>query len=332
MKTSNADRLRTSSFVFSRSLLSTLLFAFGSLLVLASASAQSVYRAEEMTVNGVQREYRIYIPDTVIASGKKAPAVLVFHGFQSDPNGIRWLTGADKNAKEHGFILIYPAALNKSWNAGRGFGSKNATTDDLSFAAALVDVIKARHPIDPDRIFAMGFSNGAQMVALMACKLSSRIAGGAMVAHTLNINGCAPTHRVPMITIHGTKDTMAPFDGGGPLKLRSHEETVNFFRETYKTLDEGKVVLDKPTVRCTRYEPWQVATAVVDCVCDGNGHTWPGGVEFKVELFGTVNKELNANDFILKFFLEYSGPPPSLEETAMSFTRRPAYPASVNRR
>ncbi len=272
------------------------------------SNSKAKYFKQSMTIAGVKREYYIYIPKS-LKKGQKAPAVITFHGFESDANGMRWLIEPDKWAEQYGYIMIYPNAINKSWNAGKGFGTKNSKTDDLSFAAALPDVIIARHPVDKNRIYTMGFSNGAQMSALMYCKISSKISAAALVAHTMNIPKCNPKYKVPIAVIHGQKDTLAPYYGGGKHQLSSHKQTVEFLRKVNGTMWKPKTKFERKTVKCTEDLNYNKKSAVVACTAFNAGHSWPGGKEFKTELFGKTNKELNANKFLFDFFKRFKNKP-----------------------
>ena len=65
--------------------------------------------------------------------------------------------------------------------------SKNKT-DDFGFVEAMISKISSDYSIDATRVYAMGFSNGADMFAL-ACVLSDKIAaivsmGGLLYKHT----------------------------------------------------------------------------------------------------------------------------------------------------
>lgn len=250
-------------------------------------------------VNGVEREYFVFVPQSAPASQR--PAVIALHGFESDANGLRWLIRSDGIAEEHGFVMIYPNAENKSWNAGKGFGSRNKTSDDLGFMTRLLAELPGRHGLDPERLYVMGFSNGGQLAALSACRLGNEIAAVAIVAQTMNIDDCAPETPVPAALIHGASDPLAPFDGGGPFELRSHADSVDFFRALNETADSKEDLVSLETVRCTSFGLGS-AGEVVDCVAFSDGHTWPGGVEFKVDLFGTVNQEIHATEVLFDFF------------------------------
>ncbi len=282
----------------------------------ADLGAGPSWTEHRLVVDGLERSYFLYIPSGH-REGETLPGVIAFHGFDSDAGGIRWLTQMDRWLEEFRYILVAPNAIAKSWNVGKGFGRKAQDVDDLAFMEALVRKLRAEHPIDPRRLYAMGFSNGAQMVPLMTCNLRSSIAAGAMVAHTLNIP-CQLPRPVPMAIVHGAKDPMAPFDGGGEHALASHAYTVDFFRQANGALTAEEKVVDLPTIRCTAYTAEAGAGEVLDCVGYEDGHTWPGARDFMPELFGKTNREVDANQLFFQFFARHALPAKEPETPAPS--------------
>lgn len=258
-------------------------------------------------MDGVTRALFVYTPAN-LAPGR-SPAVLAFHGFLSDASGLRWLAKIDGFADAAGFIVIYPNAVDKSWNAGRGSGSTNRTTDDTAFARALLESTAARPEVDPERIYAMGFSNGAQMVATIVCKLDNRLAAAAMVAHSLNIPDCEPRARVPMLLIQGREDPFVPFEGGGKSQLASHAFTVDFFRKINEAVSPPKKVLERESISCNESDDSAGREQVLECTGE-HGHTWPGGVVFQPELFGPTNTELAGTEYVFSFFSRHLRPAP----------------------
>lgn len=288
----------------------------------SNAEDKARYEKHVVKMDSGDREFYIYIPAT-LKKDQKAPAVLTFHGFQSDANGMRWLINSDKIADKYGFIMVYPNAVNKSWNVGRGSGTVPSKTDDISFASAMVDVVKARFPVDPERIYAMGFSNGAQMVSAMACRVSGKIAAGGMVAHTMNIEPCEPDHKTPIALIHGAKDPFAKFNGGGVGNIGSWKESVSFFRQIHELEGEGDVYFEKPTARCRNWLSKDGKPMVVGCVAFDGGHNWPGGVEFEVDTFGKTNKEMNATEQLFTFFSKHKGKPQQRDKSSKVVMKYP---------
>ncbi|PWQ94039.1 alpha/beta hydrolase family esterase [Leucothrix pacifica] len=287
-----------------RPLLSVILGLMAFFLLSTSATAGDYFKREIM-IGEELREYYVYVPNSL--KGKKnRPAIIAFHGFKSDAGGFRWLISPDKWADKHGFVMVYPNAIKKSWNAGKGMGRQNTTSDDDRFAAELPSLIVERHDVAVDRVYAMGFSNGAQVVAKMVCHHSVQIAGAAMVAQSLNEDDCRPAYKVPVVIMHGMQDPAAPYKGGGKFKLRSHQESLAFFKDWYEIKAEKKTVKSDKTFKCSEYKD-NDKTAVVGCSMFNDGHQWPGSRDFLVKQLGTTNKSLSANDYIMSFFKRYKG-------------------------
>ena len=80
---------------------------------------------------------------------------------------------------------------------------------------SLIDTLKNQYSIDLQRVYVTGGSMGGAMAYRIACELSHRIAGIASVAGWLPssiANNCNPLHSMPVLHIHGTKDTFIPFE------------------------------------------------------------------------------------------------------------------------
>ena len=273
-----------------------------------SQGKKGSYKKYPLDVNGKPREYYVYLP-AGFQKGKKYPVVIAFHGFQSDANGMRWLIKPDKWADKYQYIVVYPNAVNKSWNVGKGTGSANKNTDDVAFSKALYKQVLAKHPVDSNRLYVMGFSNGAQMAALWVCQMAGKISAAAMVAHTMNIPGCKPSHKTPIALLHGMQDKLAPYKGGGKHKLASHKDSVDFFRKVNGTSDKKVHLQSSKTYKCESWTHSKNITEVIDCKMYNNGHSWPGGVEFMVDVLGTTNKDFNATEFLFRMFSKYKKPP-----------------------
>lgn len=281
--------------------LNLILFLLLSACFTSNNSYAGTFKQYDLRVKGEVRQYYVYTPSH-LSTAQKHPAIMAFHAYESDAQGLRWLISPDKYADKFGYIMVYPSALNKGWNVGKGFGSVNQSTDDYSFFKALPAALVQRHSIDGNKLYAMGFSNGAQAVTTMLCRMPEKIAAAAIVAHTMNIDHCNPSIKVPTVVIHGKKDRMAPFNGGGKHNLSSYDETVRFLRTLNEIQHQGRRVVEKATVRCTQYKDTHSPIEVQGCVCLDAGHSWPQGKTLMVDTLGQVNKELDANQFIFDFF------------------------------
>jgi polyhydroxybutyrate depolymerase len=248
---------------------------------------------------------------------KPAPLVLVFHGGGGFPDAIRFQSNMDAVSDREGFIAVYPAGTGilrnalLTFNAGTCCGyALEHHVDDVGFTAALLDALAKRYPVDPDRVYATGHSNGAMMAYRLACELSDRIAAIAPVSATMGVRDCHPTRPVSVIHFHGLEDKNALFAGGKGPKSFSQVD----MRPVPDTIAEW-VRLDgcpaEPTETkrgaATRlaYGPGRDGAEVVLWKLANGGHTWPGGQVGRLEAWygvGNVNRDISASDLMWEFF------------------------------
>lgn len=173
-----------------------------------------------VTVQGRVRRYLAAAPEQ--ASG--APVVLVLHGSNQTPKMIREFTapGFDALAAAHGTLVVYPEGFKKHWNDARvssTFATRTQGYDDVAFLRSVIDDASAAFGIDRSRVYAVGFSNGGQMVTRLAHEAPELLAGIALIGATQPApDNFAPARDavrpMPMLAIHGTKDPNVPYDGG----------------------------------------------------------------------------------------------------------------------
>jgi polyhydroxybutyrate depolymerase len=236
-------------------------------------------------------------------------------------------TGFDAAADKAGFLAVYPAGLQHSWNDLRTGDTKSnlAGVDDVAFVSALIDQLVAQDHADPARIYATGMSNGGMFTETLGCKLADKLAAIAPVSGTLPSEvgpACAPAKPIPVLEIHGTADPIVPFDGGhvavtsasngmrpGPATILSVAQTQQVWRDkdhctaapaTKKLPDtaaDGTAVTIDTSSGCAN------GTSVVLYTVTNGGHTWPGGSQYlPVAAVGRVTKQFSATDVITDFF------------------------------
>lgn len=114
--------------------------------------------------DGSEGRYLLHLPpEPGPATG--LPLVLVLHGAPGTPEEMVEVTGFDDLADEEGFVVAYPDSF-----------------DAAEDVAVLLDDVEARAAIDPDRIYATGFSRGASATYLLTSELTDRIAAFAPVS------------------------------------------------------------------------------------------------------------------------------------------------------
>jgi len=284
------------------------------LLALPALAAGQTDSTHTLTVNGVQREYLLHVPPGY-AKGHAAPLVLVLHGHGGAPRGTARNTGMSAEADREGFLVAYPAGLNRGWNDGRV--EVGATADDVAFLAGVIDDVAARYDVDRSRVFAAGISNGGFMSMRLACELSDRIRAVGIVAATLSEPlhaTCKPKRPVAVVMFNGSDDPLVPYGGGSIRGNRGRilgaEATASFWakengctaepeRSDLPVADSG----DPTRVSLARYTGCKPGAEVRLYTIHGGGHTWPGGRPYAPAfLVGKVSRQLDADEVMWEFF------------------------------
>jgi len=301
-------------------------FAARCLLALALAFVFAApASAEQMQVGGQSRSWSAIVP----AQARRVPLVLVLHGNLQQGSDMRERTSWPQVAASHGFAVLFPDGLNRSWADlrsadERGGRSPPAGTDDAAFLLALVDRYVAAGIADPKRIYVTGVSNGGAMSLSLACRHADRFAAVASVVMEFTPTvaaACHPAHPIPVLLMNGTADPLIPYAGGrfhdrqDKAEYLSTAETVAFWRRSNGCAsgDAGARALpdrepaDHSTI--TRIDSHCPAgRAVVLYRVDGGGHRLPDTradaqhPRLVDALLGPQNRDAGAPELIWDFF------------------------------
>lgn len=223
------------------------------------------------------RKTTVYRPPT---AGQNAPLVVMLHGKGGTGVTLRDpITDMDTIADREGFVVAYPEADRKFWNAGSACcrTASMPPVDDVGFLNTLVDQLIAEDGIDPDRVYAVGLSAGGVLAYKWACERGERLAGIAPVVGALQ-NPCSSPPAMTVVAVHGEKDKTYPVRGGTDSRgnvIPSLDQAIAPFLSadgcggTTTGEQLGRLAV-------TRWEQCSGADAVVRAISLGEGHTWPG--------------------------------------------------------
>jgi polyhydroxybutyrate depolymerase len=175
---------------------------------------------------------------TFYETNTATPLVFALHGGGGTGKKMNRLTDFNRLSDQHGFIVIYPDAVEKHWNDGRGltdYRAQRENIDDVGFISNLIDVIAGDYAIDRKRVYVTGASNGAMMSFRLACELTDKITAIAPVIGALGENiseKCTPSKPIPVFIIGGTGDPLVPWNGGHVHLFRKKLGSVLSFPET----------------------------------------------------------------------------------------------------
>jgi len=194
----------------------------------------------------------------------KWPLVISIHGFLSNPKIQRKIFPADKLVDEKGFILITPFGLRNAvgiryWNASKECCDIfKQNPDDISYLKKLINTAKKQYPIDAERVFLVGHSNGGFLAYRFACEAADYISGIVSIAGANSFDEikCNPSRPVTVLQIHGKNDKIIKYTGnnrrGFPSALESitpwskinrcQKEQITDMKVNYSQCEQAKSV------------------------------------------------------------------------------------------
>lgn len=264
--------------------------------------ATTAVQHDAVTVDGRRRTFTVLGAPEGPASRR---LVLVFHGSKQSADVHRRFTGdaLAPLATQGEAVVAYLDGYRGNWNDARrasSFPARRRGMDDVAFARAVVERVIATHGLVAGPAVMVGYSNGGQMVLRLLHQAPELVAAAVVVAAAMpapeNLvddmdGGGAP---VPVALVHGTRDRIAPFDGGAMSRWAqaffrvggrtlSAPETAAYFAARHgiraqpmsETVPVGSVSAGRTRVVRTTYEQEGVPPVVLHEV-RGGGHTIPG--------------------------------------------------------
>jgi poly(hydroxyalkanoate) depolymerase family esterase len=240
-----------------------------------------------------QLAYKLFVPAK--GHGEARPLVLMLHGCTQNPEDFATGTRMNQLAREHGFLVLYPAQTqhanaSKCWNwfkpqhqqRGRG---------EPALLAALTQSIVAAQSADPDRVYVAGLSAGGAMADILgrsypdvfaAAGVHSGLPAGAAAdlvsALAAMQNGPAaqstPGAVIPTIVFHGDADTSVHARNGEALVAAARDGRG--LSGTPAQLASGRSPGGRAFTRKTHLDAQGLAM-VEHWQLHGAGHAWSGG-------------------------------------------------------
>lgn len=267
---------------------------------------------QTLTYDNIVREYYVSYPEN---SDSSVPLIINMHGFGSYAIQQKNYSQMDSYAHSKGVAVVYPEAINNSWNVGTGRGLNRQ--DDVGFINVLIDSIATDYNIDLDRIYACGMSNGGYMSYELICNLSDKITAFGSVTGNFMLNddqSCSVSREIPLIHIHGTDDRLVDYTDSRDYAMNTMD-SVNYWAKHNQLSEleiqaiDDVVPSDKTYVEKFTFYRNNSDTKVVHFKVYNGGHQWfgsPVGDWFWIKLgLGNNNHEINASKELVDFFLQY---------------------------
>ncbi len=226
---------------------------------------------------GVKRTFELDVPPS-LPDGTAAPLVVMLHGGYGSGTQAEHSYGWDAAADRHHFVVAYPDGLGRAWDAGGGCCGQPGRdhVDDVAFITAVVADIGGLLPVNPNRIYATGISNGGMMDERLACDTDLFAAIGPDSATRLG--PCPHPAPISVIQIHGTADTKVPYLGGqGDGSAAIDGPSVPSVVAGWRTTDgcpAPEATVSGPVSRSVASCPSGRSVELIAIA--GAGHQWPG--------------------------------------------------------
>jgi polyhydroxybutyrate depolymerase len=237
------------------------------------------------------RTYLVHVPP---GGAQPAGLVINLHGAGMTGAAQAAMTNYNAVADQHGFVVVYPDGVDLSWADGRGASTPDRQgVDDVGFLVSLVDRLTQEHGIDRGRVFATGMSAGAFMATRLACDRADVFAAIAPISGSLGAAfPCAPSQPVSVFEVHGTADSVVPFNGGTMLGRGGYSDVVpapalaQRWRELNGCPNPPVEDVAGPVRRFTA-AGCANGTEVTFVQVDGGGHTWLDASPASGQFFAT---------------------------------------------
>jgi polyhydroxybutyrate depolymerase len=201
----------------------------------------------EIDVNGVKREYNLFVPENPPAD--QMPLVILLNGGDAQswrfPQQRMW----ESLGEEVGLAIVVPIGKRLPPNEGAWqIDTEDESYHDIHYISTIIEDLASKHSLDEARRYAVGYSLGSMFTYELACHMSDSFAAIASHAGTMPVTpkACDPERNVPIMHIHGVLDSVIAY--GNTWNWKNWESVgtmqdipglVEFWRDRYQCQNES---------------------------------------------------------------------------------------------
>ena len=234
--------------------------------------------------DGRRRRYMLHVPPGA-ENALQMPLLMLLHDARSTGEQIASITRFAELADARSFVLVCPdgTGLRRSsltWNAAGRVGA--GKVDDVGYLQTVIDDVKLRVAIDPERIYATGLGSGAMMCHRLALEAEDLFAAIAPVAGQLPVRSGLGGGRVAVMLVRGKLRAGARDRAsrrGQDRDVLSLAELVRYYR-IRNGCNQEPVVASEGEVRVQTWEcanRWRGAGSLALVEVPRTVEAWPGG-------------------------------------------------------
>ncbi|MET8683437.1 PHB depolymerase family esterase [Streptomyces sp. NPDC004732] len=248
---------------------------------------------QQVTISwkGKRRSYTVHAPPG-FSRTESLPLIVAMHPYPGDGKAAAAISGLNTKADKENFLVAYPDGLNKGFNALICCGSE----DDVGFIRTMTKRLTRTWNADPDRVYATGISNGADMAYKLAVELPHTFAAIAPVSGGYLGKDAEDTSYVPKTPV-----SVITFLGGADRYFAAMDQGIETWqrRLSCRAGRPGKLKknIKKTSAAC------RDGSHVVVYRLPGMGHAWPDGAGGGMS---DPTAGINATDVMWEFFKSHT--------------------------
>lgn len=261
-----------------------------------------------LDIGGHQRHYLAFTPSRLQAG---ASVLVAFHPSLGSGEEMRRIVGnaLERIAERDNVVVVYPDGYEGHFNDCRrvaSFSARKLNMDDVGFTRRIIDRLVVERKINPEHVYAIGYSNGGHMALRLALETPEMVRGVAAIAANLpapdNMDckvAASPARFIELV--EGTQDPINPYEGG-PVTLfgfgnrgnvLSAQESAQWFARTLGLAAAETRTLQQAPGVSAQQQDWVSSSGHVRLVTiQGGGHTVPqAGYRFPRILGATLQSD-----------------------------------------
>ena len=228
---------------------------------------------------GIEHKVIVDFPEVV----ENSPLIIMLHGYGNSASSFRSTTGFEKDATSQGYTAAWVSGSKNpkvrtslpEWNSGLGYNNN----DDVGFLVSVVEYFQTNYNTSKEKVFAIGFSNGAFMTHRLALEASDVFAGVVSVA------GKMPKYvwenktkkcNINVFQITGEKDNVVPkkLDNSVATAIDpAIEDVIEYYVQANGLEIKEEVKIGNSTLE--KYKSNSSDKKIFHLLVDEGYHSWP---------------------------------------------------------
>ena len=180
-----------------------------------------------------KQQYFWFSPPVKTEQEPKLPLIVILHGGSGFAYAGEFLTEHDIVSQFPSYILVPMAPAYTVWGGNYLLAWDSP---ELPYVVKLINKLKTKHNINPNRVYIMGCSMGARGVFYAAKEYPEIFAAGVAISGNWDIEDASQMNKMPIYIMAGKKDSIIPIE---QVRNLSSQIAGNGIEVKYKEFNMG---------------------------------------------------------------------------------------------